>query len=72
MVYAITFAFIVLDFVTGLIKAVSSGKFKSSMMREGLFHKIHLQKVSLACGALAALFLADCVLSFLFRTPITY
>ncbi|MDD6986739.1 MAG: phage holin family protein [Butyricicoccus porcorum] len=40
MVYAITFAFIVLDFVTGLIKAVSSGKFKSSMMREGLFHKI--------------------------------
>ena len=39
---------------------------------EGLFHKIHLQKVSLACGALAALFLADCVLSFLFRTPITY
>ena len=40
MVYAITFAFIVLDFVTGLIRAVSSGNFKSSMMREGLFHKI--------------------------------
>lgn len=40
MIYAITSAFIVLDFITGLIKAISSGNFKSSMMREGLFHKI--------------------------------
>lgn len=39
MIYAITCAFIALDFVTGLIKAISSGAFKSSMMREGLFHK---------------------------------
>ena len=39
MIYAITCAFIVLDFVTGLIKAISSSAFKSSCMREGLFHK---------------------------------
>lgn len=40
MIYAITFGFIVLDFVTGLIKACKSSSFKSSMMREGLFHKM--------------------------------
>lgn len=39
MNYAITCAFIVLDFITGLIKAVCSGDFKSSMMRQGLYHK---------------------------------
>lgn len=39
MIYAITAAFIALDFITGLIKAISSGNFKSSCMREGLFHK---------------------------------
>lgn len=40
MIYAITCAFIVLDFATGLIKAVATDKFKSSMMRQGLFHKV--------------------------------
>ena len=40
MIYAITFGFIVLDFATGLIKACKSSSFKSSMMREGLFHKM--------------------------------
>lgn len=39
MIYAITCAFIALDFITGLIKALSGGCFKSSCMREGLYHK---------------------------------
>ena len=39
MIYAITFGFIVLDFATGLVKAVASDGFKSSLMRQGLFHK---------------------------------
>lgn len=39
MVYIITFAFILLDFVTGLVKAFSSKSYNSSVMREGLFHK---------------------------------
>ena len=32
--------FIVLDFVTGIIKAFHNGNFNSSVMREGLFHKL--------------------------------
>ncbi len=40
MIYAITFGFIVLDFMTGLIKACKTSSFKSSIMREGLFHKM--------------------------------
>ena len=40
MIYAITCAFIVLDFVTGLVKAFSAGNFKSCYMRMGLFHKV--------------------------------
>lgn len=40
MIYAITLGFIVLDFATGLIKACKSSSFKSSAMREGLFHKM--------------------------------
>ena len=32
MIYAITSAFIALDFITGLIKAISQGSFKSSYM----------------------------------------
>lgn len=51
MIYAITFGFIVLDFVTGLIKACKSSSFKSSMMREGLFHKMG----EVLCVALAIL-----------------
>ena len=39
MIYAITCAFIALDFITGMIKAIASSDFKSSMMRQGLFHK---------------------------------
>ena len=39
MVYIITFAFILMDFVTGLIKSFASKSYNSSVMREGLFHK---------------------------------
>lgn len=40
MVYIVTAAFILLDFVTGLIKAFSKKEYNSSVMREGLFHKV--------------------------------
>lgn len=39
MVYVITFLFIVLDFITGLLKAFKEKNFTSSIMREGLVHK---------------------------------
>ena len=41
-VYAIAFAFIVLDFITGLIKALATHSFTSTKMRQGLFHKVAL------------------------------
>lgn len=41
-IYAIAFAFIILDFVTGLIKAVATNSFTSTKMRQGLFHKVAL------------------------------
>lgn len=40
MIYILTGAFIILDFITGVIKAFKKKEFTSSMMREGLFHKI--------------------------------
>lgn len=39
MIYVAVFGMIVLDFVTGLIKAVKEHAFTSSIMRTGLFHK---------------------------------
>lgn len=39
VIYAITAAFIVLDMVTGLVKAFKEKNYCSSVMREGLFHK---------------------------------
>lgn len=42
MIYAIVFAFIVLDFVTGLFKAFATHTYMSSKMREGLWHKSSL------------------------------
>jgi len=39
MIYIITFAFIVLDITSGLIKSFILKKWSSSIMREGLFHK---------------------------------
>ena len=41
-IYAIAFAFIVLDFLTGLVKAFATSSFTSTKMREGLFHKVGL------------------------------
>ena len=41
-IYAIAFAFIVLDFITGLIKAFATNSFTSTKMRKGLFHKVAL------------------------------
>lgn len=42
MTYAIVAAFIALDFVTGLVKAVATGTFQSAKMRTGLWHKTSL------------------------------
>ena len=39
MLYVIVALFIVLDFVTGLIKAFKEKAYNSSVMREGLYHK---------------------------------
>lgn len=36
----ITFCFITLDFITGMIKAIKEKNFNSSKMREGLINKI--------------------------------
>ena len=41
-IYAIAFAFIVLDFLTGIVKAFATNSFTSTKMREGLFHKVGL------------------------------
>lgn len=41
-IYVIAFAFMVLDFFTGLTKAVATNSFSSTKMREGLFHKVAL------------------------------
>lgn len=37
--YIVVFAFIALDFITGMIKAFKDKSFNSSIMREGLYHK---------------------------------
>ena len=37
--YIITAVFILLDFITGLIKAFKNKEYTSSVMREGLYHK---------------------------------
>lgn len=39
MIVIVTGAFVVLDMITGVIKAIKNKAFKSSVMREGLFHK---------------------------------
>ena len=39
MIYIITSAFILLDMITGLVKAFKKKEYTSSVMREGLFHK---------------------------------
>ena len=39
MVYVITSAFILLDLLNGLVKALKNKTYTSTIMREGLFHK---------------------------------
>lgn len=39
MVYLVTAFFVVLDMVSGLVKAFKEKAYDSSIMREGLFHK---------------------------------
>ena len=39
MVYVLTGAFILLDLVTGLIKAFKEKNYSSTIMRQGLYHK---------------------------------
>ena len=52
MVYVIDGAFIVFDFVTGLIKAIKEKNFNSTVMREGMWHK---------CGSILVIALATLV-----------
>lgn len=40
MVYYVTGAFVVLDLVTGIVKAFMGKEFTSTIMREGMFHKL--------------------------------
>lgn len=42
MVYIITLAFIIFDFVSGYIAAIKNENVSSKIMREGLFHKAGL------------------------------
>lgn len=39
MIYVVTGGFIVMDMITGLVKAFKEKAYTSSVMREGLFHK---------------------------------
>lgn len=48
----ISFCFIGFDIVTGLLKAIYKGKVNSTVLREGLFHKISELLVVLGSGAL--------------------
>lgn len=40
MVYVVTGGFILLDLITGLIKAFKEKSYTSTLMREGLYHKV--------------------------------
>lgn len=51
MIYAFTFGFIVLDFVTGMVKAFATQSYKSAKMRQGLYHKA----AELLCMALGVM-----------------
>lgn len=51
MVYCVVGCFIVLDFITGIVKALKQKNFNSSVMREGLFHK----SASILCVLLGVL-----------------
>lgn len=40
--YILTACFTVIDFITGIVKAIKNKEFCSTVMREGLFHKFGL------------------------------
>ena len=40
MIYLLVGCFIVLDIITGLVKALKNKNYSSTVMREGLFHKV--------------------------------
>lgn len=48
----VSFCFIGFDIITGLLKAIYKGKVNSTVLREGLFHKISELLVVLGSGAL--------------------
>jgi toxin secretion/phage lysis holin len=48
----VSFCFIGFDIVTGLLKAIYKGKVNSTVLREGLFHKISELLVVFGSGAL--------------------
>lgn len=59
MIYIITACFILLDMITGVVKAFKEKNYTSSVMREGLFHK---------CGSVLCVtfgFLVDYAQNFL-------
>lgn len=39
MIYVITGAFIMLDYITGIVKAFKEKAYSSTVMRQGLYHK---------------------------------
>jgi phage-related holin len=41
-IYVIAFGFIVMDYMTGLLKAFATRAFESKIMRQGLFHNVAL------------------------------
>lgn len=40
MIYVVVAAFILMDMITGIIKALMNKEFSSTVMRQGLFHKL--------------------------------
>lgn len=50
--YIVSLCFIAFDIVTGLLKAIYKGKINSTILREGLFHKISELLVVIGSGLL--------------------
>lgn len=67
MAYIVTAAFILLDMITGLVKAFKEKAYTSSVMREGLFHKCG----SILCVVLgAAVDYAQTIMDLGFAIPV--
>lgn len=59
MKIAIVGLFILLDIITGLVKALSSGKIDSTFLRQGLWHKL-AEVLSVATG-----YLVECAMGYI-------